>query len=283
MIPVSGSTMRGFGFGFGATEVGEGAAVVVDDDGAALAVVGVGVGVALGFPSLVQAESRRVPQLARTMVVRRARITGDHPRRPTMWDSGSRIAPLYGGTVTPTRFERYLDHLDRLSGGREPEFWRVESSTPEGEGVAAIGYRNLPEEGLFLGLTYGLSLARQEVWTLGRPELSICVRSDDPVWALAIAFLAEQLREACPFSYGNTISFGEQIAEGSALDGFLVFAPITVDPDDADIDVGDDLPIRIAGMYPTYQSERDYIAAEGVEAFWKLEWDPYDVGRPPAV
>lgn len=182
-----------------------------------------------------------------------------------------------------TRVEKFLAHLDRLSGGVEPKFWPVESTSPGHEGVTAIGYKNMPEEGLFLGVTYGLSLARQEAWRLGRPELSVSVRSDDPAWVLAIAYLAEQLRHECPFRYGDTINFGEPIAAGSALDGFVVSAPVAFGPDDVRVDVGDDAPIQIAGMYPTYAVEREFIAERGLEVFWALEWDHYDVERPPAV
>lgn len=182
-----------------------------------------------------------------------------------------------------TRAEQFLSHLDGLSGGVEPQFWPIESTSPGHKGVTAIGYRDMPEPGLLLGLTYGLSLARQEEWRLGRPELSICVKSDDPAWVLSIAYLAEQLRHDCPFSYGNTINFGEAIAPGSTLDGFVVFGPLAVNPDDARVDVGDDLPVVIVGMYPTHAIEREFIAEKGLEAFWKLDWDPYDVARPPAV
>lgn len=179
-----------------------------------------------------------------------------------------------------TRVEKYLARLDTLSGGVEPEFWHVESTLPGHEGITAIGYRNVPEDGLFLGLTYGLSLARRDEWRFGRPELSICVKADDPAWVLAIAHLAQALRHDCPFSYGNTINVGEPITSGSSLDGFVVFAPIMLDRDDSRVDVGDDLPINIVGMYPTYASERRFIAERGLEAFWRLDWDPYDVTRP---
>jgi hypothetical protein len=182
-----------------------------------------------------------------------------------------------------TRVERFLSHLDRLSGGVEPKFWPVESTAPGHKGLTAIGYGNMPEDGLLLGVTYGLSLTRQESWRAGRPELSISVRSEDPAWVLAIAYLAEQLRHDCPFSYGNTINFGEPIAAGSALDGFVVFGPLAFEPADARIDVGDDLPIIVVGMYPTYAIERQFIAENGLEAFWKLDWNPYDVVRRPAV
>lgn len=183
----------------------------------------------------------------------------------------------------PTRVEKYLIHLDGLSGGSEPEFRQVESTWPGHAGVTAIRYRDMPEPGLFLGLTYGLSLAHQNEWRHGRPELSICVRSDDPVWAYAIAYLAEQLRHDCPFGYGDTINFGEPIASGSDLDGFVVFAPIVLDQNDSRVDVGDELPVHIVGMYPTFASERDYIRDNGVRAFWKLNWDAYDVSRAPVV
>ena len=182
-----------------------------------------------------------------------------------------------------TRVERFLAHLDGMSGGVEPRFWPVESTSPGHQGVTAIGYQDMPENGLLLGVTYGLSLTRQESWRFGRPELSISVQSNDPAWVLAIAYLAEQLRHDCPFGYGDTINFGEPIAAGSALDGFVVFSPMAFAPDDARIDVGDDLPILIVGMYPTYAAERDFIAENGLEAFWKLDWDPYDVARRPAV
>ena len=103
------------------------------------------------------------------------------------------------------------------------------------------------------------------------------------MWAHAIAYLAEQLRHDCPFGYGDTINFGEAIARGSDLDGFVVFAPIVLDQADATVDVGEALPIHVVGMYPTHDSERDFIGEHGLEAFWRLDWDPYDVSRPPAV
>ena len=186
-------------------------------------------------------------------------------------------------TTNGTRVERFLDHLDGLSGGLEPEFWRVDSRDPGHQSVTAIGYHNVPEPGLLTGITYGLSLTKREEWTHGRPELSICVRSDDPAWVLAVAHLADGLRHECPFGYGQTINVGEPIAEGTDLDGFVVFAPLVIGADQARIDVGDDLPVVVVGMYPTYASERQFIHQRGLEAFWRLEWDPYDVTRPPVA
>jgi hypothetical protein len=183
-------------------------------------------------------------------------------------------------TTKPTRVERCLHRLDVRSGGVEPLFWPIESTWPGHEGMTAIVFRNLPQDGLLLGFTYGLSLAERDEWRLGRPELSMCVKSDDPVWVLAIAHLAEQMRHDCPFSYGDTINFGEPIMTGSSLDGFVVFAPIALDQADARVEVGDQVPVNIVGMYPTYASERRFIAGHGLEAFRNLDRDPYDVTRP---
>lgn len=186
-------------------------------------------------------------------------------------------------TSAPSRVERYLAHLDALTGGVEPQFWPVESRHSDLPSVTAIGYRDLPEEGLFTGLTYGLSLAENALWQHGRPELCISVRSDDSAWMLAAAFLAEQLRGSCPFQYGDTLNFGEPVAAGSAMDGFVVFAPAVLDRDSATIDVGDDHPLHVQGLYPVYSSEREFIRAHGLQAFWELDWDPYDVTRAPAA
>jgi hypothetical protein len=40
----------------------------------------------------------------------------------------------------------------------------------------------------------------------------------------------------------------------------------------------------IVGCYPVHDSERRYVREHGLEAFWRgVEWDPFDVRRPPAV
>lgn len=136
---------------------------------------------------------------------------------------------------------------------------------------------------MLLGLTYGLSLAEHDLWRHGKPELCICVQSADLRWVLAIAHLAETLRGDCPFTYGDTINFGEPVSPDSAMDGFVVFAPAVLDREDARVEVGDDHPINVVGLYSTYLSERQFIRERGLEAFWKQDWDIYDVGRPPVV
>ena len=183
-----------------------------------------------------------------------------------------------------SRAERYLAHLDRVSGGIEPRFTRVASTKPGLHGVTVLSYEGVPEAGMLTAITYGLSLAEHPEWTDGKPELAISVRSPDPAWGRVTGHLAETLRGDCPFAYGNTISLGEPVEPDSALDAFVVFAPAVLGPEDyTGIDVGDALPVCIQGLYPIHRSERAFIREHGLEAFWRTDWDPYDVYRPPAV
>lgn len=187
----------------------------------------------------------------------------------------------------PSRAENYLADLDRLSGGVEPRFLPVESTHEGLKGVTVIAYENLPD-GVNTALTYGLSLASHPDWRHGRPELCISVSSDDDSWPYVVGHIAERLRGSCPFSYGNTINFGQAVTAESELTSFVVFAPIVLDRDDCRIDVspagheGHDI-IYLKGIYPIHEVEQRYITDHGFEAFWALDWDPYDVTRPPAV
>jgi hypothetical protein len=188
-----------------------------------------------------------------------------------------------------TRVERYLAHLDRVSGGVEPRFYPVDHQAGGLHKITNIIYRDLPEPGMLTGLTYGLSTADHDEWRLGRPELCISMASEDERWAQAIGYLASSLVHDCPFAYGDTIDFGEPIATDSTMTAFVVFAPAVLEradylnvlgaPEGADPqDV-----INIAGMYPIHDSERLFIRAEGLERFWQLNWDPFDPARPAVV
>ena len=67
------------------------------------------------------------------------------------------------------------------------------------------------------------------------------------------------------------------------MTAFVIFRASLRDLDRNDfgnIDVGDALPINIQGLYPIHQAERQWIRTNGIQAFWQLDWDPYDVARP---
>ena len=121
-----------------------------------------------------------------------------------------------------TRIEMFLAHLDDVTGGIEPRFFPV-ATTHEGlNGVTAVVYSEVPEPGYMMAVTYGLSLASHPQWTAGTPELCICVESVDANWALAVAFIAEQMRGECPFLYGDMLDFGGPMSEESPMSS-LVF------------------------------------------------------------
>jgi hypothetical protein len=186
--------------------------------------------------------------------------------------------------MASNRLERYLAHLDRLVPEQEPRFLPIEPSNPALKGVVAITYEDLPEAGFLTAITYGLSLADHPEWRLGKPELLISVRSRDDRWARAAAFVADRLRGMSSFAYGETINFGEKVSPESAMTAFVIFAPAALDRADfLNIDVGDDLPINLQGLYPIHDTERRWIREHGLEAFWRLEWDPFDVTRPAAT
>ncbi len=188
-------------------------------------------------------------------------------------------------SLPPTRAERYLAHLDRLTGDAEPTITGFPSSDPALPGVTVMTYRDLPEPGMLTALTYGLSLGRHPDWRHRRPELCLTLRTDDDRWALAMGALAAQLRGSCPFAYGDTIDYGGPVTEGSPLSAFVVFAPAALAREDfLGLEVGEGDVVDIAGLYPVHASERAQIREHGLEQFWTAtEWDPYDVQRPPTV
>ncbi|WP_040559437.1 suppressor of fused domain protein [Kordia algicida OT-1] len=179
-----------------------------------------------------------------------------------------------------TPVEKFMAHLDRIFQ-TEPEYYKEESETDGIAGVTSIVYKDIPEKGMITGITYGLSLVSHPEWKFGRPELIITVDSKDASWAQVAGYLANSLRGDCPFSYSNTINFREKISDESEMDAFLVFAPSILDKKDfANIDIGLNYKINIAGLYPIYASEMKYIEKNGLEKFWKHpNFDMYNVNR----
>lgn len=179
-----------------------------------------------------------------------------------------------------TPVERYLEHLDSIFQ-KEPEFFKNDSLINGVPGVSSIVYRDIPEKGCITALTYGLSLVKHSDWKLGRGELCISVESPSLDWGQVVGFIANKLRGDCPFSYGQTINFGERISDDSEMDAFFIFAPSTLNSEDySNIDVGEDYKINIAGLYPMYSDELDIYSKIGLEAFWHHpNFDNYSVTR----
>lgn len=179
-----------------------------------------------------------------------------------------------------TPAEKFMAHLDRIFQ-TEPEYHKEESKMDGIPGVTSIIFKDIPNKGMITGITYGLSLGNHPDWKFGRPELIITVDSKDTSWAQVVGYLANSLRGDCPFSYGNTINYREKISEESEMDAFLVFAPSILDKRDfANIDIGLNYKINIAGLYPIYASEMEYIEKNGLEKFWQHpNFDIYNMNR----
>ncbi len=182
-----------------------------------------------------------------------------------------------------TPVEKFMAHLDRIFRN-EPEYYNEESKTNGIPGVTSIVYKDIPEKGMITAITYGLSLGNHPDWKFGRPELIITVDSKDTSWAQVAGYLANNLRGDCPFSYGNTINFGEKISKDSDMDAFFIFAPsILKKKDYLNVDIGLDYKISIAGLYPIHKLELEFIDKHGLEKFWKhpAGLDIYNVNRRP--
>jgi hypothetical protein len=188
------------------------------------------------------------------------------------------VEPVPTGELT--RAEAFLTHLNGVSGGREPRLLKVESTRPDAEDVYVITFDDVPEPGMTTGITYGVSVVDHAFWQGARPELCLTVHSDDDAWMWALGQIGEKLRGECPFAFGSTVDIGGPIAGGTDMTSLVVFAPAVLDREDyVDIEVGDSDRITIVGVYPIHAAERRFIVDHGLEQFWQLGWDAYDVTR----
>jgi hypothetical protein len=180
-----------------------------------------------------------------------------------------------------TPVEKYLVHLDKIFD-REPEFFKHDSLIEGVNNLTSIVYRDYPTIGYITAVTYGLSLVDHPDYVEGtRPELCICVESEEVNWGIVIGHIANHLRGKSPFTFGFTIDFKDQIAKDSEMDAFLIFAPTIFEKEEwMGIDVGEDYKINLTGMFPIYASELESYHMMGIEDFWTHpNFHPYNVKR----
>ena len=151
-----------------------------------------------------------------------------------------------------------LNHLDRLAGA-EPRFVPVSDRGSQPALYAAI-YRDFPEVGALTGFTIGLSHFHPPGGNA--KELMICMRGSEDRWALAVAYLALQLRDRCSFECGETIDFRAPIAASSAMSAFLVVHPRHLLPVDTVVDLGI-RKVELVELIPLYEEERVWLNAGG--------------------
>lgn len=179
-----------------------------------------------------------------------------------------------------TPVEKYLKHVEKVFQ-REAEFYRTESTIEGVNNVFALVYRDYPTIGYMTAVTYGLSLVDHEEFQETRPELCICVESDEVNWAKVVGFIANRLRGKAPFTYGNVINFGKQVSIDSEMSAFFLFAPTVFEQSEStNIDLGLDYKINWVNLYPMYQSEIEVYHKIGIEKFWTHpNFHPYKVNR----
>lgn len=191
-----------------------------------------------------------------------------------------RKKPQKKTTPMNSPFDIYLAFLSAISDGMDPTIIPIDSTNKSLPPVSCFFYKGSPEPGFTTALTYGLSLASHRDWDDRKPELLICVRSNDEAWGLAVGFQAERLRGNCPFFYGDVVNHYQKISDESEMSAFFVFAPPILDPESTLVELPD-RDIEVVGMYPIYEGEIDLIQQMGIDAFMKLEgFDPFDVCRP---
>lgn len=173
--------------------------------------------------------------------------------------------------------EKYLEHLDRIFKV-EPKYFR-HSKEGEYPPFHSFTYRDTPEKGLITGLTSGVSFIEQPEEGNVRPELMICVDTDDDLWVLALADIGYMRRGEYHFQPGDTINFNAKISEQSDMTSFFVWHQGLFN-ESLELVCLPDWHIRIMQLFPIHDDERILIHEHGPEWLFELVKDPCDVRRP---
>lgn len=179
----------------------------------------------------------------------------------------------------PIPEELYLDHLVRLTG-KDGEFKRIteKNVTPP---IFTSFYRDYPANEYLTTFTIGLSSIDFHEWTRARPELVICVKSNDVSWGLAIGVIAEQARGKYGFHLGETINFNSQISPESDMSAFFLFYPSIWKSVQYELETPNYM-VTLLQMYPIYAGEMEMIRNNDFRTFIDkaIDYDLTDVQRP---
>ena len=114
---------------------------------------------------------------------------------------------------------QYLEHLDRIFKV-EPRYFK-HSKEDDFPPFFSFTYKNIPEKGMVTGFTSGISFVDQPGGGNVRPELMVCVDTEDDLWVLALADIGYQHRGEYSFKAGDTINFNSQISKESEMTSFV--------------------------------------------------------------
>ncbi|HVN51301.1 MAG TPA: suppressor of fused domain protein [Acidimicrobiales bacterium] len=155
-----------------------------------------------------------------------------------------------------TSLESYLRWLDEQAGVPGAYEYVTEPSGDD-QPVLSIRYMDCPQAGTLLGFTFGISAVANPMWGGLRPELAICVDSEDARWAWALADIGDRVRTTSVFLPGDTIEIGEPISPESEMDSFVLWHQLITD-DDATFRIGDHEIVLVQAI-PLHQAELDHL------------------------
>src|SRR5687767_10897128 len=99
----------------------------------------------------------------------------------------------------PSNPEIFLEHLQRVFG--DEDAIHKADAPDDGPPVSVFVYKNVPEDGMITGVTYGLSIHPFPAWKFSRPEMIVAVQSLDTAWPCAAGVFAADFRGKKPFQY----------------------------------------------------------------------------------
>lgn len=169
-------------------------------------------------------------------------------------------------------YHDYVQRLRELAGGQRPYVSRV--SDP----IWTITFREIPEPRHLTAFTFGVSDRDNAAWKNSKPELLICVESDDPAWPAAIGHAAKVNTDSV-FKAGGAFDFGEPITEETQMSALFYYFP-SVLGQESNL-VMHDRRVGLVQAYPIYASELELLRRVGaVEFFKRLDLaSVYDITR----
>lgn len=179
----------------------------------------------------------------------------------------------------PKNHELFLAHLENIFG--EVELIKKHECPQGGPPVSVLIYREIPDEGMVTGVTYGLSCHAQPDWKFSRPEMILSVESYDVMWAWTAAYFCAEFRGLKPFRYGDVFTTEAPLASDTKMDGLFIFSQSLLDNEVQSVELND-YKVHFSQFYPIYRSELELYSSIGLERFWKHDgFEMYDPKRPP--
>lgn len=177
----------------------------------------------------------------------------------------------------PSNRELFLDYLLNTFG-EEDEILEVDAADG-GPPVQVFVYKNLPEEGMITGVTYGLSAVPHPEWTETRPEMIVSVESTQIEWASAAAAFVAEFRGSKAFRFGDLFTTDVPLAPDTEMSGYLVFAQSILDPEYGSVQLSD-YKVNFSEFYPIYPEEVEVYERMGFDDFWDHDhFDMYAIRR----